>query len=141
MKKLSTWAIILIAIICSVHIVQERWIGENKKAWEGCISTDGFGYYAYLPYAFIYHKVDIKGDMDAIKKLHPEIKTESLYEWTSIVDGKQIDKYFVGVAVLLAPFFLIAYAITTIMGYDPIGGYGHIFQCSVSVAALFYVLL
>jgi hypothetical protein len=141
LKKPVTWVLLLITIICFNHIIKDRWHGNDGKAWMSCIASDGYGYYAYLPYTFIYHKVALDSDIMAIQKFHPGIPKGALYEWISMVDDKGIDKYFVGVSILQAPFFLIAYAISLITGHPINGGYTRLFEYSISIAALFYVLL
>ncbi|HTA26805.1 MAG TPA: hypothetical protein VK809_03385, partial [Bacteroidia bacterium] len=55
------------------------------------------------------------------------------------LDNKRCNKCFVGVGVLMTPFFLLAYFLSYLFGY-PLDGVSHIFQVFVSVAALFYLI-
>ncbi len=141
LKKPIIWVLLLVSVVSLNHVIEDRWHGDKGKAWMYCIASDGYGYYAYLPSTFIYHKVALDSDMKAIQKFHPDISKSTLYEWISMVDGNAIDKYFVGVSVLQAPFFLMAYATSVITGHPINGGYTRIFEYSISIAALFYVLL
>ncbi|HTA27551.1 MAG TPA: hypothetical protein VK809_07180, partial [Bacteroidia bacterium] len=52
--------------------------------------------------------------------------------------NQPVNKCFIGEAVLLSPFFLIAYTLSHLLGYDT-GGYGLLFQVFVSIGALFYL--
>jgi len=138
MKRFSLAAIYFTMAICFGFTVTERWMGDhNCMEWKGTIGSDGYGYYSYLPCVFIYHKFDYKRVLEEASKVRPG----SAYNATAIVfQNKEVDKCFPGVAILLAPFFLIAYALSYLLGFDT-GGYGFLFQASVSIAALFYLTL
>ncbi len=134
MKKFSSVIIFLILALCLFHIFKQRWKGYDGQRWKDTIQSDGYGYYAYLPCIFIYHKFDYDRVLKEEQKARP-----AAYSPTSIVfDNKTVDKYFPGVAILLLPFFLIAYLLSYLSGYGT-GGYEFLFQASVSIGALFYL--
>jgi len=134
MSKFSRIVIFFTLAICFLFAVQNRWKGGDGDAWKGIIYSDGYGYYAYLPCIFIYHKLDYQRAWAEVHKVAPGAAGFT----TTLPDNKVIDKCFAGVAILLIPFFLIAYFLSSIFGYGN-GGYEFIFQASVSIGALFYL--
>jgi hypothetical protein len=136
MKKIP-FIIAIIVLICTGYVVKYRWSGDNwKQVIEG--NWDGYGYYAYLPCVFIHHSFDLNKIADDERKWQPGIGDEEIFASFPYYINKHIDKYYVGVAILLTPFFLLAYFLSFIFGYDT-GGYSYFFQLSVCVAALFYL--
>ena len=135
MKKFS-FIIAIIVLICIQYVVNYRWKGDAwKQVIEG--NWDGYGYYAYLPAIFINHSFDYTKVTDAEQKWSPAMSQKELGASFPYYNNKPIDKYYIGVAVLLAPFFLLAYFLSYLFGYDT-GGYSCFFQLSICVAALFY---
>jgi hypothetical protein len=134
MKKLPLITIFSILVICLGYTVENRWKGEHGDSWKTTISSDGYGYYAYLPCIFIYHHLDYKIAWDEEKKVYPG----AIGFATPLPQNKSLDKWFPGEAILLAPFFLLAYLLSYLMGYST-GGYEFPFEASVSIAALFYL--
>jgi hypothetical protein len=103
------------------------------------IQTDGAGYYAYLPQWFIYKNYPKFGFLDEISKKH----NTNLFISGVAMDYKSneaIDKYFIGTAICISPFFLINHGINLLI-YDEGDGYSKSYQFTVSIAALFYWLL
>jgi hypothetical protein len=122
-----------LATVSFVFFLSFKWVNHQ---WRYNIASDGKGYYVYLPAAFIYHDFSFQFTE----------KTEAIYNPGSIQppvaqlpDGKKLNKYFVGEALLLIPFFLIAHVLT-ILFQLPADGYSFIYAIMVSVAALFYAL-
>ncbi|MBK7573437.1 MAG: hypothetical protein IPI10_18220 [Bacteroidetes bacterium] len=105
--------ILLISIWLSVNL---KW-GENQRKY--VIISDGKGYYAYLPAAFIYHDMNMMF-FDSIEAKYYDANTK--YQYRTVANGKVIDKYFAGAAVMQVPFFLTAHAIT-LMSDEPADGY------------------
>ncbi|HWY98006.1 MAG TPA: hypothetical protein VNY36_02870, partial [Bacteroidia bacterium] len=133
MKRFSLAVIFIIILIGFGYTAKNRWKGEDGYYWQGTINSDGLGYYAYLPCIFIYHSLDYRISIKEAQKIHAGTWGPFIY-----FQNKLINKCFPGVALLLAPFFLIAYWLSHIMGYNT-GGYEFPFQASVSIAALFYL--
>jgi len=116
--------ILLVGLIFFFCIWNLRWFHSTDRM-SGVISSDGEGYYYYMPAIFI------KGDLQP-EKPDPDfhVKTEN---------GNYVNKYPFGTALLILPFFFLATACSWLFGY-PIDGYSAFFQASVSLAALFYFL-
>lgn len=113
-------------------------IGGTKDYANGLIESDSKGYYAYLPAIFIYHDLNL-GFYDSIEN-HRYYNPNLRYEYRAGHNGKTINKYFIGTAVCLAPFFLTGHLLTLLSDY-PADGYSYYYVKSVSVAAVFYLLL
>jgi len=110
--------------------------GSERPSLTDSIRSDGRGYYAYLPALFIFHDLSL----DTQAHLNPDEKA-SLQVRVHVVESDQylVNKYFTGVSILLLPFFLTALIISYITGI-PADGYSWIFQVSVSLASLTYLL-
>jgi hypothetical protein len=134
--SLPRLAWLLIAVAMCWHLLYVT-CGTFRKDY--IISSDAAGYYAYLPATFIYHdptyqfcypgekKIDFPGaDFGLFLNMTPE--------------GKPINKYFVGTALMELPAFLIAYASAPLFGYH-MNGYSFPFVLAIILSAMFYVLL
>ncbi|MGP8216438.1 MAG: hypothetical protein ACLQQ4_12785 [Bacteroidia bacterium] len=131
LKKYSLIVIFLISLLSLNYGIQNRWKDDN---WKLIIKSDGYGYYSYLPCIFIYHKFDYQRTVREASKFRADA-----YNANAIVfQNKEVDKCFPGVALLLTPFFLLAYLLSYLLGYGT-GGYEFPFQASVSIGALFYL--
>lgn len=103
------------------------------------INSDGAGYYAYMPQLFIYRHQPHFQFLEGISKK---------YNTISFINGigydqnthKGIDKYYIGSAVCITPFFLTNHCIQK-LSYGSGDGYSKSYQLTVSIAALFYWLL
>jgi hypothetical protein len=136
MKRLSPVLVIFLILLPALITDITR-----VRSWNTNINADGYGYYAYLPCAFIYHKLDYQKVMDAEHALRPAMDgAEVAYPFVLYNNSKLTDKYFVGEAIVLAPFFMLAYALSYVCGFD-LNGYSILFQESVVLAALFYLFL
>lgn len=103
------------------------------------IRSDGFGYYAYLPSVFIYH--DISMEWLASTDLKSLGDYPRSMGWTGITKyettGRYLDKYGVGVAILQAPFFLIANSLAKFFGLKA-NGYSGFYQICSIFSGFFY---
>lgn len=113
------------------------------------IRADGVGYYIYLPSYIIYGDPTLERAVD-------EQFGGDVSSWTGVQrsseTGHYIDKYGVGVAVLMLPFFLIAHAFTWCLqspsGGEPwwhlnyaLNGYSLFYQHAAGLAGLFYSIM
>lgn len=113
------------------------------RSWKAVINADGYGYYAYLPTIFIYHSFDFTRIQKEEIKLRGNISADEVgYPFIPATgtNNKIIDKYFIGTSILLLPFFLLAYFLSYLLGFD-LSGYSILFQESVALAAVVYLLL
>lgn len=137
-KALPFLMFIIIGGICANTIINYRYKGDS---WKYCISSDGYGYYGYLPCVFILHNFDYNKVVEMEKSIWKGNSPGDL-DWNFFtINGKQFDKCYVGEAVLLTPFFLIAYFLSLIFHLDMSGGYSVLFQEAVSAASVGYMLL
>lgn len=100
------------------------------------VRSDGRGYYAYLPALFIYHDGSFERSA-AAEKGYYEHAIDQLYLFKDKT-GNTYNKYFPGIAVLQAPFFGIACAVSWITGY-PVDGYSAVFRLFFFLGSLFYL--
>lgn len=102
------------------------------------ITSDGNGYYAYLPAIFIYNDPSYKKSVDTEKKYH-STEFNPIYLFKD-QNGKVYNKYFPGVAIFQLQFFGLACLHSWLAG-SPIDGYSSIFQFWILVGAWFYTAL
>ena len=113
------------------------------------ISSDGIGYYAYLPATFITHDLSFKTYVDnearnrednlpVVKECEKEQPLCNEYiGFKPQKNGNWYNKYPVGVAMLLSPFFVVSDLYVQLSGGIR-DGYSLPYQLSVVVAAIFY---
>lgn len=101
------------------------------------IRADAEGYYAYLPGFFIYHDSGMIKTFiyqpDALSFSSPPI-------YKNLNTNLNIDKYPMGVAILLLPFFITAHFLSFILSL-PLDGYSPVYQYIVGSAGIFYLLI
>lgn len=101
------------------------------------IWSDGLWYYSYLPAVFIYNDLTYDFLPQAYKANY---QNQQFVPYPYNYKGKPVNKFFAGEAFLLAPFFLVAHASSYMAGYPP-DGYSLLYQISVWLAAVFYVVM
>lgn len=132
---LRNWATaILTGLGLLLFASQTHW---QRVADEPLILTDGRGYYSYLP-AFFIHGDPTYGFLAETDALH-----YANAEQTGFVNESpqgKVNKYFVGTAVLMSPFFAGGAVVAKLMGHA-VDGYSPPFQLAIGVAAIFYLVL
>lgn len=102
------------------------------------IKSDGKGYYAYLPAIFIYQDLNFnfydKMDMGTY------FDAPNQYDYRTDYKGKKLNKYYLGTALAMAPFFGMAHCITKINGGEA-DGYSTWYQLGISLAAIFWLVV
>ena len=107
------------------------------------ISWDVFGYYLYLPAAFIRHDLALEHFdwvLEVQKKYEP---SDTLYQlFNTPHDGVNtwVIKYAMGAAILYSPFFFISHFTAGLFGY-PAEGFSIPYQIAVLAAGYFYTLM
>lgn len=126
-------------ILCG-YILLFLFFKHPGETWDRSINSDGKGYYAYLPAIFIYHDLTYKFVESYEGKYYPADRAafKEFRNYTN--DGKTVNKYFPGLAIIWLPFFLLAHLLSYFLDY-PMDGYSLIYQYSISIAALFYLWL
>ena len=107
---------------------------QYEKNKYNVITSDGIGYYSYLPSTFIsknFQKSDISNHYLTFDQ-NPETSQ---------------NKYFIGSAILMSPFFALAHTYTTIdywlspkSSYYP-NGYSFPYHLAICLAGVFYLIL
>ena len=124
-KKPLTLFLIITAVILILLTIFFRWQGDSGHDWRSIIDGDGKGYYAYLDQIFIKHNFG-NAAID--------------YEHTFPKNNHSFLKYHCGTALLMSPFFLVALTVSSVVNL-PIDAYAELFQKTVSIAAVFYLLM
>ncbi|HRG57373.1 MAG TPA: hypothetical protein PK323_00360 [Bacteroidia bacterium] len=130
--KYSTFLSVLLACIIFLSFKQLK-----NNNWNRCIGSDGKGYYAYLPAFFIYQNTQFEF-VDLYESKY--YKSENYVKFTNEIEGKNVNKYWMGTALLMSPFFLTAHFLAHVLNQTT-DGYSFIYQMMVAVAASFYLLL
>jgi len=113
-----------------------RVFNDGVPGWKHIITSDGRGYYAYLPALILDHDPTFTGVVEREAKLlgYPHYKPGYL-----VKSGERtLNKYFAGEALLLLPFFLTGILFSFITGTE-INGYSFFFQVFSGLGALFYL--
>lgn len=120
----------------------------TRHNWkDGIVSGgDAWGYYVYLPAAFIYGDLNdnIQESYKVRKLYHGGFQVESLGldaigEAPTAPNGKRVIKYTMGVSILQSPFFGLAHITASLTGY-PQDGYSKPYLFCVHFSALFFAL-
>jgi hypothetical protein len=102
------------------------------------LTWDAFGYYLYLPAAFIYHDIKKNEWVPAIQAKYAP--TGNLYQLHKLPNGHFVGKYFVGLSILCLPFFLSGHLLAALFDF-PQDGFSAPYQLSICLAALVYAFL
>lgn len=104
------------------------------------LGWDVFGYYLYLPATFIHHDIALEEHawLDSLMAQYEPSAT--LYQLVDGPDGKRVIKYSAGMAVLYAPFFLVAHTAAPLLGF-PADGLSPPYQYILAFGCLLYALL
>ncbi|WCL50555.1 hypothetical protein [Leptospira sp. GIMC2001] len=127
------WAMgIVIFIVVSLFIMIPILFGNE---WKG-IESDGFGYYLYLPQIFIYK--DVFG-MEMFQHFNEWQALAAKGRLIEMGNGNFLNKYPIGTAILMSPFFFFADFLNIFIGQTDyfIG----IYSVSVSMGTVVYLVL
>lgn len=101
------------------------------------IEADGRGYYEFLPATFIYKDLHF----NYLDTLQTEFYDDEMIArdfYPRLENGQRFDKYFIGTAVLQAPFFAIGHFWASNSSHFTADGFSTPYQISIFLAALFY---
>lgn len=111
-----------------------------KNPPKNILTYDVFGYYLYLPGTFIYHELEYS-DFTTLNQINEKYKvSETLYQIVRAPNGKSLDKYSMGMALLYLPFFLIAHLIAIMTGI-PADGFSPPYNYTLLAAGLIYAII
>jgi hypothetical protein len=132
--------LLIFCIIGSIYATKSDryfgWTNDAVKQGEP-ITTDGSGYYAYLPQWFTYHTSHFEF-MDAVEQKYPTSKFQTGI--TRQTKHRFLNKYYTGTAVSLAPFYGIATLQANMYGSDQ-DGYSKPYLIWVNIGSIVYFLL
>jgi hypothetical protein len=127
--KIQWFFLLLICVFSLVYL-------QRKNGLSNVVSSDGTGYYAYLPAFFIYHDNHFEKTAAVERNVrHIEQQHYLIYDQT----GQKYNKCFPGIAVLQTPFFFLSCFFAWIFGQN-VDGYGDIFIVGFYLGSLFYTL-
>ncbi|HLG04031.1 MAG TPA: hypothetical protein VI731_10585 [Bacteroidia bacterium] len=138
--KYSFYTIIAIAAIFAFVKIRQV-VSEKRFIPESyAISWDTYGYYLHLPATFIYHDPAIKDIRwyDSLKAKYQ--RDRPAYQTLPGIEGRRVNVYTTGAAVLWSPFFFLAHVIAGITGYEQ-DGLSPPYQVMLMLAGIFYALL
>lgn len=131
-KRLSLYtALALWGLLCAIILRQPP---GNVLSW------DTFGYHLYLPATFIHGDPGISDPSWVVAANDTYQNTGTLYQISELPNGRWVDKYPMGLAMLWSPFFLAAHAAAGIMGY-PQDGFSAPYQWGLLLAGMLFLLV
>ena len=114
----------------------------RNEAFQGAtnvINWDGYGYYAYLPGAFIYG--DIEQYAFAEQHFADYDVSSDIYQLNPTESGGRFPIYNIGLSVIWAPAFLLTHGIVSATGLAPADGMSYPYQLMVVLMGLLFAFL
>ncbi|MBK9424424.1 MAG: hypothetical protein KBH11_05995 [Bacteroidia bacterium] len=138
-RRFSFWIVILlIGIISFIRLNDSRWAHKGNVG-DTQLSFDSFGYYLYLPSAFIYHDFS---QLEYLKDVLPAYKpTTDFSQAAEGPKGRYVNKYTIGQSIMFAPFFLIAHYLIVPFTEFSRDGFSHPYQLLISIGCLIYTII
>lgn len=126
----------LLMLALTIYVIAQSYIGLPEQI----ISWDAFGYYLYLPFAFIYNDLSFSSFETVNGIVDQYQNTATLYQFVNGGNGNMVIKYPVGVAILESPFFAIGHFFAWLFNYKT-DGFSVPYQIMMFVCNTFYVFL
>lgn len=124
--------VLALFLACSSNI---NWGAEH---WRTVLQVDARGYYAYLPSLLL--EADPNFGSFEEKELELTKDPKMVYEYRHLHDGRFINKYYIGTALMELPFFLLAHVYA--MGTDAqADGWSKPYVVAVNLSAIAFVML
>jgi len=128
--KLSSVAIAIVVLAClTIDMGFKNWEKQHRV-----IEWDVHSYYAYLPAGWIYK------DIHLTKSDYRFDKHDWLFWPNQTAEGKNVIKTTMGLAVLYAPFFVVAHTIANLSDY-PENGISEPYKLLLLLSTVFYLLV
>ncbi|MFT5018430.1 MAG: hypothetical protein ACJAX1_001802 [Neolewinella sp.] len=131
--KRSFWLVFTIIAITSL-IRNDVFNGTTNV-----VNWDGYGYYAYLPGAFVY------GDIEEYAFAEEHFKnydiSGDIYQLMETKEGGRFPIYNIGLSVIWAPAFLVTHGIVLATGITPADGMSYPYQLMVVLMGLLFAFL
>lgn len=130
-NKFSFFVFIVISLVIIILVI---------KFPQRIFDYDNFGFYMHLPNVFIYHDVTLR-DLSGINSINEKYHlTPALYQLEPLHNGNIVNRFMIGLAVLMAPFFFIGHLLALISSF-PADGYSEPYVWAILVAGIFYTML
>ena len=104
------------------------------------ISWDVFGYYIYLPATFIHGDIMLDDISWIRSEMDSKMISTTLYQLTDSPKDGMMFFFFMGMALLYLPFFLIAHGIALLFGF-PADGFSEPYQLCLTWGFTIYTLI
>lgn len=124
----------LIWLVLTIVLVRSGWF--KNEAMYGLIHADAQGYYGYLVAGILEGTFDWEQVLASYADYHGGAPAD----FTRETEFGRINKYYVGTAILVLPFFLFGCLHSLIAGM-PVDGYSEPFHLWAMIGALVYVAL
>jgi hypothetical protein len=134
--SLSLWTTFFLAIVAlSYRTYHSDFSNRPIKV----TTWDALGYYQYLPATFIYGDIQ-KLDWFEDKEEEYDLSNGYIYQFSELENGNRVGKYFSGVAIMQAPFFLVGHGIASLSDFKA-DGFSPPYQYSIAYGALIYLII
>ena len=104
------------------------------------LTWDVFGYYLYLPAAFIHDDIALRDHSWLDQVMDTYEPSSTLYQLVDGAEGERVIKYSSGMAVLYAPFFCAAHMLAEPLDF-PADGFSAPYQIAITIGCLAFALL
>jgi hypothetical protein len=128
----ATWVVRAALVLCLAGYVAVYATGRADTP----IRSDGFSYYVYLPSWFLYHDTTLSAvARDCCGGVYPAYT--AIIRWPST--RRWVNAHPIGVAIMQAPPFAIAHALTRWTNLSP-DGFTMYYQHAVGLSGLFWIV-
>ncbi|MEL6669941.1 MAG: hypothetical protein AAFP08_13280 [Bacteroidota bacterium] len=112
---------------------------EVFRGTTNVINWDGYGYYAYLPGAFVYG--DVEEYAFAEEHFDNYDISGEIYQLRETDNDRRFPIYNIGLAVIWTPAFLVTHGLTVALGLAPADGMSYPYQLMVVLMSLLFAWL
>lgn len=126
---------VLITILIGLTVTEVH-LNLAKYKRNDVLKWDAICYYSYLPAVFIEKDITLSFINNENDANYNWIK----YGYIKTKNGERVIKTSMGVAILVAPFFLIAHSLA-LLGMDTADGFSSIYQFFLEFSGLFYLIV
>lgn len=135
----TSYARLALVLVFAITAITSLVRNEVFQGTTNVINWDGYGYYAYLPGAFVY------GDISAYAFAEDHFEkyevSSDIYQLMEVDNGSRFPIYNIGLAVVWAPAFLVTHGITALTGMAPADGMSYPYQLMVLLMMLLFAFL
>ena len=125
---------LIVVILIGIYIVLFPFLNGIPNPF----TYDTFGYYLYMPMSYVHNDLGIT-DFSIINDLQrKQFISESIYQLNKLDNGNFLNRYPVGLSILLSPFYLIGHFFAGFTNY-PKNGFSFPYQVSIILGCLFYI--